>query len=174
MEAASGAGDVIGGSSQSPERPVIWNFEEPDIFSHTVLGDGGVVYDLSFDGAFGAASVSLGTSNQAYRWSETSGLERLGAGTLDPAWVARTEAITDDGRAIVGFHIYGLASGLPFIWIDGVGLGPFRAYLNWRGVSNNINDSSIVGDISGDGRITVGSQGTLSGVPGWVAITIAP
>ena len=174
VEAASGSGDVIGGSSQSPERPVVWNFEEPDIFSHTVLGEYGVVYDVSFDGVFASVALPGATADEAYRWSVASGVERLGPGTLDSRWAARAEGISDDGRAIVGFHIYGLASGLPFVWIEGVGFGSLQGYLNWRGVSHSITDSYTAWDISGDGRIIVGRTGTMSGVPGWVAITTAP
>jgi hypothetical protein len=83
-------------------------------------------------------------------------------------------AISDDGSVVVGYHSVLLSSGLPFIWLEGLGFGNLRAYLIFRGHTSlgNFGDSYVALDVSGNGRIIIGNNGgTLSRLPGWVVVT---
>jgi hypothetical protein len=179
IEGASGDGDVIVGSARpvgGGETAVAWSFTPPDLFTPTWLGDGGLAYDATFDGSAVALSNFSGSpvSLRAHRWTEIGGLAQLGAGTLNSGWAARTVAISDDGTVIVGYHTFQLASGLPFIWLEGLGFGNLRDYLIFQGHTNlgNFGDTYVALDLSGNGRIIIGNNGgTLSRLPGWVVVS---
>jgi hypothetical protein len=136
------------------------------------MDDYGVAYDVTFDGS--AAAVS--SAGLAHRWTATGGLARLGPGTLDASSSAQPIAISDTGSLITGYHVRGLAVQLPFMWTQGVGFGPLYNYLLWRGFTpsqlGHFSTNFIPEDLSGNGRIIVGSTSYLSGLPGWVAITL--
>ena len=75
---------------------------------------------------------------------------------------------------IVGYHSYHLSSGLPFIWLEGLGFGNLRNYLVFRGHTNlgNLGDTYMAVDVSGNGRIIIGRNGgTMSQLPSWVVVT---
>ena len=133
-------------------------------------------YDVTFDGSAVALSNVSGSPavTRAHRWTPLGGLEQLGAGTLDTGWSAQAVAISDDGSVIIGYHSYQLSSGLPFIWLEGLGFGNLRSYLIFRGHTNlgNLGDGYIAIDVSGNGRIIVGRNGSnFSQTPSWVVVT---
>ena len=179
LEGASGDGSVIVGSENATvggETAVVWSFTPPDLFTPSWVGDGGVAYDVTFDGSAVALSNFSGSpvSTRAHRWTQLGGLEQLGAGTLDSGWAARTVAISDDGAVIVGYHTQQLSSGLPFIWLEGLGFGNLHDYLVFRGHTNlgNLGDTYMAVDVSGNGRIIIGRNGgTMSQLPSWVVVT---
>jgi hypothetical protein len=179
LEGASGDGSAIVGSAKSAvdnENAVLWSFTPPDLFTPSWLGDSGVAHDVTFDGSAVAVSSFSGspTSLRAHRWTQLGGLEQLGPGTLDSNWAARTVAISDDGSVIVGYHTLQLSSGLPFIWLEGLGFGNLRDYLIFRGHTNlgNLGDNYLAVDLSGNGRIIIGRNGaTFSQLPSWVVVT---
>lgn len=173
VEGASGdGGRIVGSEDRSIETAVIWTYQPPDLYSSQWMADGGAAYDVSFDGS--VASVSSGCL--AHRWTAAGGLERLGSGTLDADQCSKAVAISDGGNIVAGYHVRMLASGLPFIWVQGVGFGDLRSYLMYRGFSaaelGNLSDSFIPYDVSSSGRVIVGRNGRdISGLPGWVVIT---
>ncbi len=174
VEGVSGDGGRIVGSANpelGSETGVIWTYQPPATYWPEWMNDFGVAYDVTFDGS--AASVSSG--NRACRWTFTGGLSPLGPGTLDVEWSPRAVAISDGGNVITGYHTNMLASGLPFIWVQGVGFGDLYDYLIYRGFTRaqlgHFSDSFIALDLSSDGRVIVGRTGAVSGLPGWVTIT---
>ena len=180
LEGASGDGSVIVGTENSStvgvETAVVWSFTPPDLFTPSWLGDGGVAYDVTFDGSVVALSNYSGSpvSLRAHRWTELGGLEQLGGGTLDSTWDAKPVAISDDGTVIVGYHEYHLAKGLPFIWLEGLGFGRLYDYLIFRGHTSlgDLGDTYMAVDVSGNGRIIIGRNGgNLSELPSWVVVT---
>lgn len=179
INGVSGDGGVIVGADRANpggETSVRWTFQEPNVFTQEWLDEGGLAYDVTFDGAEVSLSsfTTTGLALEAHRWTEISGLQRLDPGTLDTNWAARAVAISDDGNVIAGYHTYSLSSGLPFIAVDGIGFGNAYDYLVFRGHTElgGFNDSYYPLDLSSDGRIIVGRNGSLSGLPGWVAIML--
>jgi hypothetical protein len=180
VEGTSGNGRaIVGSENRDPypggggvEAPVHWSFAPPSLFTPQWIGDGGTAYDVTFDGS----TVSLTHRGQAYKWSQATGLVRLGSGTLDPAWAAHPVAISDGGNIIVGFHVYQLARGLPFIWVAGTAFGSLIDYLRWRGHTDlgGMDMYYVPRDLSGNGRIIVGANGGMSGLPGWFVVTTHP
>jgi hypothetical protein len=180
LEGVSGDGGAIVGSENSTtngvETAVVWSFTPPDLFTPSWLGEGGVAYDVTFDGSAVALSARGGSplSLRAHRWTAAGGLQQLGAGTLDSGWGAHAVAISDDGTVVVGYHSVLLSSGLPFIWLEGLGFGNLRDYLIFQGHTNlgNFGNTYVALDVSGNGRIIIGNNGgTLSRLPGWVVVT---
>ena len=176
VKSASGTGERIVGSENSltvgVESPVLWRHTPPAIFDPEWLGvDGGFASDVTFDGT----AVALTVGALAHRWTESGGLQQLGPGTLDSQWGVTATAISDGGNVVTGYHTYLLSSSIPFIWIEGLTFGSLIDYLAYRGHTDigNMNDDYLPWDVGGPGgRIIVGRTGTLSGLPGWVLVTV--
>lgn len=116
-----------------------------------------------------------GPSDQAWRWSESTGLQELGM--LAGGFFVRgnATAISGDGSTIVGYERgFGIPTGGEgFIWRDGIGMVNLTTYVQSLGIDTQGLVLSLPLGISPDGKTIVGAgrpEGGF-GIIGW-SVTI--
>jgi hypothetical protein len=133
---------------------------------------------VSADGQWVVGIGAFSTNDEAWRWSQATGLELLGSLGL-PGIFPRgfATAISGDGSIIVGFdRPFGPpTSGEGWIWTEATGLMSLDDYFASLGLANpdNVNFSLPLG-ISADGRTFCGGGRSDSAFSmGWI-VTIPP
>lgn len=100
-----------------------------------------------------------GPTEQAWRWSEATGLEELGI--LAGGFFVRgaATAISGDGSTIIGYERgFGPpTAGIGFIWRDGVGMVNLTEYVQGLGIDTQGLVLSLPLGISEDGKTIVGA-----------------
>lgn len=127
--------------------------------------------DISDVGNWVVGNGGSSTSNQAWRWSPTTGLQNLGA--LNPTWTGYATGISEDGKTIIGFErAFGQSAlfGVGFIWRQGVGMTDLKTYLISKGVPVPAAWTlALPLGISADGRTIVGQGRNGNVASGFVA-----
>ena len=163
------AGPYVGGSDQQAQA-VRWVADGSGGFTVQALGDlpgGNVMSRASAVSADGTVIVGVSESDlgpEAFRWTATEGMQRLGDGALEGAF-----AISADGSVIVGGN-----QGNPFIWDQNNGVRSLNQVFFELGMPDPVADGwsilSLVG-ISADGRTIVGEAFNPQGdVEAWRAV----
>jgi probable HAF family extracellular repeat protein len=104
--------------------------------------------DVSADGAAVIGTSMFPTGNQLFRWTEETGMQRLGPLIPSPSWGSTAEGISEDGSVVVG-----TGNGRAYRWTsDGgmVGLSGLSALVGSEGLA-----------VSADGSVVVGGMGDL-------------
>lgn len=125
----------------------------------------GLAYGVSANGRFIVGEGFLGFPNQAFLWSEETGMMGLGSLPFRPNGSGST-AVTDDGRLVVGgaYDQYGV--GHAFIWTPESGMRDLIDVLtNVYGLGDEVAgwNRLSVGSLSADGRYLSGRGLTPSG-----------
>ena len=108
-----------------------------------VSADGSVVVGKA------APSASENMEDQAFVWTEGSGMQSLGH-LHDNEYASSATAISADGTTIVGdvtYHVSGEYIQEAFIWNEETGMA---------GLGTSLSDDCYASDISGDGSVVVG------------------
>ncbi len=156
----SGDGMTIGGwdeGSNGTRRAAIW---KPNGTEELILVDpvqnpdgGGEVWGFSTDGTWACGSDSF--TGQAFRWSESTGVELLGS---IPGFQGTTGmAISDDGKTVVGFAGIAFFGITAFIWTEDAGIQRFVDFAGAQGINiPGSQDFQILHDMTPDGLRMVG------------------
>ena len=144
----------------------------PHLHSSSVRNSGqpvGEVLDVTRDGIYtGGLSSTSGTARNAWRHSQSGGVEILGG--LAEGRSSGAGAISDDGSVIGGWTDT-FAFRIPAIWTPELGWSNFNMFMNAQGLY--AQDMAIFNStaISADGRTITGFANTVFGQVGWVLKT---
>jgi len=156
----SGDGTTIGGwdeASNGSRRAAVWfsNGTEELILEDpgTNPTGSGEVWGLSTNGTWACGSDSQ--SGQAFRWSQSTGVELIGS---IPSFNGTTAmAISDDGATVVGFAGIAFFGITAFIWTESGGIQRFADYAANFGISLPAGeDFQVLHDMTPDGFKVVG------------------
>lgn len=124
---------------------------------------------ISADGNWVVGRVIAADGTHAFRWSEATGMVSLGdfAGSY---LYSQANAVSGDGKAVVGYGTPANAKPTPFYWSEETGMLELETFLQNKGLDlSGLNGGRlyIASDISADGRYIVGQvayqNGTYSG-----------
>tara|TARA_R100000935_G_scaffold1517_1_gene4848 strand:- start:25267 stop:28281 length:3015 start_codon:yes stop_codon:yes gene_type:complete len=155
-------GTVIGGwqdSASGFRQGAVWTNGEQQLVANTNGDPLGAVEAVSNDGLWAAGEGSFANNFQAYRWSETTGVENIGP-PLSPGYRGLANGLNEDGSIVVGSY---RPNGVPavfgqgFIWIEGIGIQDLNEYATSLGIDTQGVTLSLPLDISADGSTVVGT-----------------
>ncbi len=160
-DAASEDGSVIVGWQDSESgfrQAAIWNNGVQQLIYFPTGERALAASAISDDGIWIGGDGSSTNSYQAYRWSETTGLENLGP-PLNPGWRGATTGLSADGSVIVGYYRpQGPALfGNGFIWTEALGVTDLNTYATSLGIDTQGIVLSLPLNISADGTTIVGA-----------------
>jgi uncharacterized membrane protein len=120
--------------------------------------------DTNASGEWVVGIGGFGTGDEAWRWSEATGVEQLGM-LCDGCFLPRGFAtgISDDGSTIVGFNReFPFGATVGFLWTEDAGMTSLTELVASLGIDTGGMDLAQPLAISGDGR-TIAGLGTPAG-----------
>ena len=168
----------LGGGISADGRIIVGETDRSEGFRWTEEGGMvGIGFAKGFPYGSSAADISadgttlIGTLDpfqKAYRWTEQSGFELLGA--LMPNGPSTATGVSADGSVIVGLAGFE-GENVPFIWDEFNGMRSLEQILIDSGINLEGINLQFAADISDDGLTIVGDAagpGVPGGVSGWI------
>ena len=155
-------GTVIGGWQDTAtgfRQGAVWINGVQQVLDNANGDPVGAVETVSNDGVWVAGEGTFANNFQAYRWSESTGVENLGPAT-SPGYRGITTGLNEDGSIAVGVY---RPNGAPaifgegFIWTEALGVVDLNDYATSLGIDTQGIILSLPLDISADGSTIVGS-----------------
>ncbi len=164
----SGDGAVVTGwdeATNGSRRAAIWFADNTEMLLLPGVGgdpDGaGEAWGVSSDGTWVSGSASA--SGNAFRWSAATGPEALGT-IAGFQGAASGQAISDDGKTVVGFAGIAFFGITAFIWTEADGIQRFQDFAAGLGIILPPGeDFQIISDMTADGRKMIGYYGADAG-----------